>query len=132
MSVDSAQHHEPGMKEVKQIERPEVKSADITRALPAIGGTKIIVQRHERYQRKVENGAEGSLGSLTPESAKKAYEQTVNILEDMFASVPEEELKDVSFLIVGSNTKFQEKGMRSMETAAQVLQAVKDELSKKI
>lgn len=48
----------------------------------------------------------------------------------MLESLGDEDRKNVSFLVVGSNTRFRGQGMRSMETAGKVLDAIKDDLLK--
>jgi len=112
----------------KELENPEVSALDINRCAPEIGGSKVILQRHESYRRKPDEHGEG-LGSLTPESAQKAYDQSKAILDDMLGSLTEEEKKDVYFLVVGSDTKFRQQGQRSMETAGRVLSALNDKIA---
>lgn len=125
--IDGYTPPESRMEFPKQIEKPKVDSVDINRTPPDVDGTKIILQRHERYQREVVEGGV-ALGSLTTESMQKAYKQTREILAEMLDSVPVEERSNVSFLVVGSSTKFRDQGMRSIETAQQVLRGLKDEL----
>ncbi len=120
---------ESGIDFREQLQYPEVTAADIRRDPPEVGGSKIILQRHERYQREERPG--GALGSLTPESAKRAYNQTCQIVEEMLAPLSEDERKELFFLVVGSSTKFKNQGMRSMETAAEVLKALKDQLQER-
>ncbi len=128
MSIESFPLPEQSSAEIKLIEDPEVTAADIFGDLPEVGGSKIILQRHERSTRKL-SGKEGErLGSLTPESSESVYIHARRILREMFASVKEEERRGVYFLVVGSDTKFRGQGMRSLETANQVLRALKDEL----
>jgi hypothetical protein len=110
-----------------KIDNPEVSAADISITPPEIGGSLIIMQRHEKYNRKKESG-ETKLGSLTPESAQSAYNQTKELLNKMFGSLTDEEKTQLHFLVVASDTTYKNQGKRSVETAEQILAAIRSEI----
>lgn len=111
--------------EFEKMRNPEVSGADIDRSAPEVGGTKIIIQRHELYIRKADDVDVETLGSLTPESAERAYNQSREIIEEMLATIGDD-VDDIDFLVVGSSTKYEGQGQRSVETAQQALQALRD------
>jgi hypothetical protein len=106
-----------GFRPVEKIVR-----SDISREMPGIGETEIIMQRHEKYIRDTEHERSGS---LEPEEAKKSHDQTVEILRNKLSGLSEEERKNVDILVVASNTDYgKAKGMRSFETAAEVVRGI--------
>lgn len=113
-------------KEKMPIEK--IMGSDISREAPKEGETEIIIQRHEKY---IQDENSDKSGSLEPESSQRAYEQTKEIFSNKIDSIPEEERDKIKILIVGSNTKYKGKGMRSMETSDVVARAVWETLSKR-
>lgn len=100
----------------------KITRSDISREMPGIGETEIIMQRHEKYIRDPEHERSGS---LEQEDAKKAFEQTVEILKSKLEKLSEEERKNVDILVIASNTEYgKAKGMRSFETATEVINGV--------
>lgn len=106
----------------------KITTSDISREMPGVGETEIIMQRHEKYIRDLEHERSGSLES---EEAKKAYNQSVEILKSKFDSIPEEERKNVDILVIASNTEYgKAKGKRSFETASEVVKGIQEVLEK--
>lgn len=91
---------------------------------PAIekGGTAIVFQRHEKYERSLT--AEDS-GSLSPESAQDAYKTAHDFFSEALSP---ETAADTMILFVSSDTQYNKSGHRSMETADQAQAAAKDAL----
>ncbi len=109
----------------EQIVDSKITAKDIDREIPEVDSTKIIIQRHERYIRTEEDVGEGEiLGGLSKESTQKAYDQTKEIVEEMLSGIDDPE--NVEFLVVGSNTTHRGGGQRSIETAEQVLKAIRE------
>lgn len=110
-----------------ELEKPKnpiekILRSDISKEMPKIGETEIIMQRHEDYIRDTENK---NVGSLEEKDAQVAYEQTVEILENKLKNISESEYNTVNILVIASCTKYI-KGMRSFETAEQVLRGIRD------
>ncbi|MFA6184313.1 MAG: hypothetical protein WC682_04395 [Parcubacteria group bacterium] len=106
----------------------KITRSDISREMPSVGETEIVMQRHEKYIRDVEHERSGS---LEREDAKKAYEQTVEILTNKFEDLSGDERKNVDILVIASNTDYgKAKGMRSFETASEVVKGVLDVFKK--
>jgi len=100
----------------------KITRSDISKEMPGIGETEIIMQRHEKYIRDAEHERSGS---LEPEDAKKAREQAIEILKSKLDSIPEEERKNVDILVIASNTDYgKARGMRSFETASEVVDGI--------
>lgn len=86
------------------------------------GGTAIVFQRHEKYDRNIDSETSGS---LSPESAKDAY----NTASEFFTKMVEDkDLVDIMILFTSSDTQYNQKGYRSIETADQAQQAAIDVL----
>ncbi len=119
---------EEARKEFERMQNPEIVATDLEGNAPEVGATKIIMQRHEKYVRGDDEGQ--PLGSLTEESAEKAYQQSRRIVEQMLDSI-EDDLDEIDFLVVGSSTQYKGKGQRSRETAQQALQALRDVLEER-
>lgn len=118
-STESQLNHKP----LEKITR-----SDISREMPGVGETEIIMQRHEKYIRDTEHERSGS---LEQEEAKKAYDQAVEILESKMDSILEDERKNVDILVIASNTEYgKAKGMRSFETASEVVGGILETFDK--
>ena len=94
---------------------PEIKNIrpdDIREALPPVGGTDIVLQRHGEYVRDVEDTL---VGSLTPEAQERVAVLVRKKIETMLDSDGED--GNVAFLVTGSPTRYHEGGQRSLETA---------------
>jgi len=116
------------LEQFNQMPVEKITRQDISREMPGVGETGIIMQRHEKYIRDAEDERSGS---LEPEDAQKALNQAVEILEDMFEDLSDEERKNVTILVIASNTEYgKAKGMRSFETAAEVVNGVQEILRK--
>jgi hypothetical protein len=106
----------------------KITRSDISREIPDVDGTEIIMQRHEKYIRDVEHERSGS---LEPEDAKKSYDQAVEILASKLESLSDEERKNVDILVIASNTDYgKAKGMRSFETADEVMKGALEVLDR--
>lgn len=87
-------------------------------------GTAIVFQRHEVYDRIMNRETSGS---LSPESAKEAY----NTAKDFFTELIDQgDPQDVMILFTSSDTQYDKNGYRSIETADQARQAAIDVLNK--
>jgi hypothetical protein len=100
-----------------------INGSDISLEMPGIGETEIIMQRHEKYIRDINDP---NTGSLEEEARKKAREQTKEILRSKFQAIPREDLKNLAILVIASNTRYHGGGMRSMETASEVINGISD------
>lgn len=91
---------------ITKIEKEDIKP-------PAIepGGTAIIFQRHERYQRDRDAENSGSLITEDAEAARKRYDQFFEEELDMEGDV------ETMVLFVSSDTQYNGGGRRSLETA---------------
>lgn len=104
-------------------EGPEKLSKEhIWAEVPEVNGTELIVQRHEEYNR---DPLDPNVGSLHPEAATRANEQTYRVFHQMIEKVPDELRKFVDVMVVGSPTQYMGGGRRSMETATQVLGGIR-------
>ena len=103
----------------------KIETSDIGINIPSTDGTRIIVQRHEKYIRD-EN--DPTPGSLVPGAAIKEYEDTVDRFREMLESINPEEQKEVDVLVIASDTHFkdhEEWGQRCMETAQKIIEGIK-------
>lgn len=103
----------------------QIEKSDINPNPPEVGGTKIVLQRHGNYERS-QNSSD--IGSLTQEGVEDTYALGKDFLGELFNSIPEKERKDVDLLVVASDTQYEGRGRRSMETAEQVIRAINEEL----
>ena len=90
---------------------PELSKEDIKSPLLEPGATAIILQRHERYDR--DRAAERS-GSLFEEDAQAAKDRMVEFFNDV---LDHEDNGESIFLFTSSDTQYNGKGYRSLETA---------------
>lgn len=97
-----------------------IKNTDIRSEVPTIGGTVIIVQRHEDYIR-----AEGTpmLGHLEEQAAVRARDQSEKIFGEIMCQIPEKERGAVGVLVVASDTK-RGTGQRCIETAQETMAGI--------
>lgn len=91
-------------------------------------GTRIIVQRHGKYDR--DRNSESS-GKLTHEGEEKTKQESRERVKNILDKIPEDERSKVMFLILGSDTTYNGKGARSMETAQIILDQIKEELKER-
>lgn len=90
--------------------------------LPTIGGTEIILQRHGAYERDTNSPEKGGLTLTGVESTKKIATEALHVI------LPENNIdacREVDILVVGSDTQYYDGGMRSIETADIMVEAVK-------
>lgn len=86
--------------------------------IPEQDGTVLIVQRHEQY---IRDKADPRKGSLLPDAAIRANEQTARVFREMIEQVPEDMRQSLDVMVVASPTQYDNGGRRSLETASQVL-----------
>jgi hypothetical protein len=102
-----------------------IEKSDIEPISFEAGETEIILQRHGKYERKIEDQ---KVGSLTKEGAEDAYLQGKIFFKELFALVPESERNKIDILVLASDTQYAEGGRRSMETAEQIMKGIKEVL----
>jgi hypothetical protein len=115
------------MEKLEAVLPRKIEKSDITPNLPEVGGTEIILQRHGEYERSAESS---KVGSLTEEGTREIYTFGKEFFERLFETIPESERSKVDFLVLASDTQYQDGGRRSMETADQIIRALKEELEK--
>lgn len=103
----------------------KIETKDIQSVPPEVGGTSIILQRHGKYERSLESP---KVGSLTEEGEELVYTSGKDFFAKLLESIPESERRDVDFLVLASDTQYEGGGRRSMETAEQIMKALKEEL----
>jgi len=94
-------------KSIQRIEKQDIQAPDIQP-----GGTAIVLQRHEKYER---DRTSEVAGSLLPEAAESAKERDLDFFNEIIAH----ELGGVETMVlfVSSDTQYADKGRRSLETA---------------
>ncbi len=98
-------------KQTPKIEKEHIHIPDLEP-----GGTAIVLQRHERYNRDRDAA---DAGSLTPEAASAAYERNLELFRDLLKSeegAEPEEGAETMFFFVSSDTQYAGGGRRSLET----------------
>src|SRR5581483_5480101 len=95
----------------------KITKQDIWAEVPEKDGTELIIQRHEEY---IRDESDPNKGSLKPEAASRANEQTAKVFQGMIEQIPEGLRQFVDVMVVGSPTQYMDGGRRSMETATQV------------
>lgn len=80
-------------------------------------GTAIVFQRHEKYDRSIDSQTSGS---LSPESARAAYDTAKAFFTEL---IDQGDPQDIMILFTSSDTQYNAKGHRSIETADQAQQA---------
>jgi len=86
--------------------------------IPEKNGTELIVQRHEEY---IKDKTDPHKGSLFPEAAVRANEQTTRVFQGMIEQIPEGLRQFLDVMVVASPTQYENGGRRSLETAGEVL-----------
>lgn len=86
-------------------------------------GTAIVFQRHEAYDRRMDSKTSGS---LSPESAQEAYDKAKAFFADL---ISQDDAEAIMILFTSSDTQYNKKGYRSIETADQAQQAAIDALN---
>lgn len=105
----------------------KIEKSDIQPNLPLSGETEIVLQRHGKYERSTDSP---KVGSLTEEGAQEIYTSGKDFFEKLFNSASESDRKNIDILVLASDTQYKGGGRRSMETAEQIIKAVKEEISK--
>lgn len=97
---------------MKEQQIQKIEKADIQVPHLSEGGSAIIFQRHERYER---NQSAESAGLLQPEHANAAFERNLEFFKELF----EQDNSNVETMILftSSDTQYAGKGYRSMDTA---------------
>lgn len=101
-------------KNIKKIDKSDIQPPQIQP-----GGTAIVFQRHEKYQRDVAADNAGSIFREDADTVKAEYER---FFEDVIANEGEQE---ATVLFVSSDTQYNGKGHRSLETAQLAQDAAK-------
>ncbi len=107
--------------------QPKIEKETIDNSVPELGGTKIVLQRHAKYDRSV---GSDSVGSLTREGAEDTYQQSIAAFEEMLSGLSDEEKTSLAFLVLASDTQYAGGGRRSVETAEMVIKGLKDTFAK--
>jgi hypothetical protein len=91
---------------------PSAEKSDITAPTIEPGGTALVLQRHERYER--DRNSDNS-GSLLPDPSEATSQNDKAFFEDVLA---QENIdgKEAMVLFVASDTQYNQKGYRSIET----------------
>lgn len=113
------------MENLESVFPRKIETKDIQSVPPEVGGTSIILQRHGKYERSKESP---KVGSLTEEGEEAVYTSGKDFFARLLEDIPESERKNVDFLILASDTQYEGGGRRSMETADQIMKALKEEL----
>ncbi len=101
---------------------PEIiRNADVRSEVPAVGGTVIVIQRHEKY---IRSEGDPMAGHLENKAALKAKEQAIKVFGEIMQRIPEGEKDKVDVLVAASDTKL-DTGQRCMETAQQTIEGIK-------
>lgn len=79
-----------------------------------LGGTTIILQRHEEYDRDRDSA---DAGHLTPKGRENGAMEAEERIRALIESTPVQERANLFFLVLASDTTFVDKGARSIETA---------------
>ena len=104
-----------------QIERSDIEALPIQ-----LEGTEVVLQRHGKYERSVDNPR---VGSLTPEGLKEISDLGDAFFQSLFSKLKKEERSTVDILVIGSDTQYRDGGRRSIETANAIIGAVQRALS---
>lgn len=103
----------------RQIE--SIKRSDMKPDAPQPGGTLMMFQRHEAYNK---SGADR--GALTDEGRARALQQSHDLMRNILEQIPEAERDSVSVMVLASPTHLGEgQKQRAVETAEEVLRGVK-------
>lgn len=106
----------------------QITREDVQLEAPEVGGTGIVVQRHEEYIRDRENPRKGS---LKEQAALRAQEQTRTLLRQIVDQIPPEQRNALDIMVIASPTQYEGGGRRSMETMAEGLKSIREVMSEK-
>jgi hypothetical protein len=101
----------------KRIERTDIEPKPIP-----VGATEIVLQRHGRYVRDVEDAQKGS---LTEEAVELETQEAKSYFERFLGQLTDEEKQTVDVLVLASDTQYHYGGRRSYETGNIALDAAK-------
>lgn len=87
------------------------------------GGTKILLQRHQEFIRDKEDEKAGHLTANGKETGEIEAEQRI---QNLIEQVPETERDNLFFLILASDTTYENGGARSMETADIIAKKIRE------
>ncbi len=107
---------------MSEITIPKVEKTDIKAPEIKAGGTAIVFQRHEKYNR--DRSAEDA-GSISAESAEITRQNDAIFFEDLITQEQSDGVETV-VLFVSSDTQYAGKGYRSMETGQLAQDAAMD------
>lgn len=87
------------------------------------GGTRILLQRHQEFFREKENE---HVGHLTPDGKETGEKEAEQRIKNLIEQVPETERDNLFFLILASDTTYENGGARSMETADIIAKKIRE------
>lgn len=102
---------------------PSVEKSDIVVPTFGAGESILVLQRHERYQRDLD---QPGCGSLLPEYAAAAYADNRRFFTELLATEPE--AAETMLFFLASDTQYAGQGYRSLETAQLAQDAAADSL----
>lgn len=109
---------EVAAKLIEQRRLPDrITTDEIQVHVPEIGGTEIVLQRHGKYIRDIEDPFSGS---LEPASERAQEQLGLDFMTKFIEGIPEAERDQFDVLIVASDTQYEGGGRRSHETAEAV------------
>jgi len=97
---------------MSELQIPKIEKQDIAAPIIESGGTAIVLQRHEKYNR--DRTAEDA-GSINIDAAELARERDLEFFRDVVSQ--EVDGSEVMVLFVSSDTQYADRGRRSLETA---------------
>jgi hypothetical protein len=103
--------------------RTNIERADLAPRQILPGESEIIFQRHGAYVRSTEDDTQ--TGRLTEAARADESRAAEDFIRLQLEAIPADERKDIKFLFIGSDTKYEGKGQRSMETASIASEAAK-------
>lgn len=101
-------------------ERLNEKSIEVKKFRPE--ETKIIIQRHEEYDRDIKSE---NAGRLYSQAIEKGHADSKIRMQKIIEQVPSQERSSLYFMVLSSDTKFVD-GARSIETGQIVLDEIKE------
>jgi anthranilate phosphoribosyltransferase len=121
-------HYEGGPLLVKKIE-----ASDIRPEIPEIGGSLIILQRNAQDNRQPESS---DFGALEASSAELVMSNANEFFDKIFATLPEEERKNIDIIVLASDATLvtpdgqHSEHQRAVETADQVIAGLRKAMNK--
>lgn len=107
-------------------ERIEGKSIEVREF--GLEETKVILQRHEDYDRDYDSETSGK---LKPEAVEHGRAESIRRIQSIIDQVPVDERDRLFFLVLSSDTTFgAKKGARSIETAQIIIDCIRELLPK--